>query len=136
MTVKSIKIFSSKIIKNNKGNLIKYVSSYDKFYEGFGEIYFNEIKINKKKGWTKHKRNSCLIKCIFGKVKFHLIDKKDKELKIIISSKQNKILKIPPNIWFCFESLVSKSIIANLIKRPHDDKEVSKSKSVKNYQIR
>ena len=45
MTVKSIKIFSSKIIKNNKGNLIKYVSSYDKFYEGFGEIYFNEIKI-------------------------------------------------------------------------------------------
>ena len=49
MTVKSIKIFSSKIIKNNKGNLIKYVSSYDKFYEGFGEIYFNEIKINKKR---------------------------------------------------------------------------------------
>ena len=33
------------------------------------------------------------------KVKFHFIDQNNNELKIIINSKQNKVLKIPPNIW-------------------------------------
>ena len=57
-----------------------------------------------------------------GKVKFHFIDQNNNELKIIINSKQNKVLKIPPNIWFNFESISGKSLIANLIERVHSDK--------------
>ena len=64
MTVKLIKTFNQKVIKNKKGNLIKYVSKKDKYFKKFGN-YFNEIKFKKKKGWTKHKLNNCIIKCLF-----------------------------------------------------------------------
>ena len=49
MTVKSIKIINGKILKNKKGNLIKYISKKNSFFKGFGEIYFNEIKLKKKR---------------------------------------------------------------------------------------
>ena len=49
MTVKSIKIINGKILKNKKGNLIKYISKKNYFFKCFGEIYFNEIKFKKKK---------------------------------------------------------------------------------------
>ena len=69
-------------------------------------------------------------------MKFHFIDQNNNELKIIINSKQNKVLKIPPNIWFNFESISGKSLIANLIERVHSDKEIIKSDKVKNYLIK
>ena len=34
-----------------------------------------------------------------------------------------------------FESIKGKSLIANLIEKPHNDKEVIKSNKVKNYEI-
>ena len=52
-----------------------------------------------------------------------------------LDSQSGKILKIPPKTWFSFESIKGKSIIANLIDKPHDDKEVTKSKKIKNYKI-
>ena len=61
MTVKLIKIFKNKIVRNKKGNIIKYVALNNKFFKRFGEIYFNEIYLNKKKGWNLHKKNVCLI---------------------------------------------------------------------------
>tara|TARA_Y100000590_G_C15705309_1_gene1008346 strand:- start:894 stop:1304 length:411 start_codon:yes stop_codon:yes gene_type:complete len=135
MTVKSIKIINGKILKNKKGNLIKYISKKNSFFKDFGEIYFNEIKFKKKKGWNFHKKNTCLIICIVGKVKFHLVDTKNNEAKMNLDSQSGKILKIPPKTWFSFESIKGKSIIANLIDKPHDDKEVTKSKKIKNYKI-
>ena len=40
MTVKSIKIFKNKIIKNKKGDIIKFLDKNNKYYKSFGEIYF------------------------------------------------------------------------------------------------
>ena len=135
MTVKKIRIFKNKIIKNKKGNLIKFISTKDSFFKKFGEVYFNEINYKKKKGWIKHIKNNCLIQCVYGKVEFHLIDEKDKESKYILKSNSGNILKISPNTWFSFKSLVKKSIIANLIEYPHKDSEVIKSNKIKNYSI-
>ena len=136
MTVKLIKIFKNKIIRNKKGNITKYVALNNKFIKRFGEIYFNEIHLNKKKGWILHKRNICLILCIFGKVKFHFIDNKLNERIISLKSGTGKIIKIPPKIWFSFQSIEKKSIIANFIERPHHDNEVLKKNTVKNYFIK
>ena len=136
MTVKSIRIYKNKIYKNKKGNIIKYVSKKSKFFKNFGEIYFNTINLNKKKGWNFHKKNQCLIMCILGEVKFHFIDTKLKERKIILKSSTSKILQVPPQIWFCFKSLKKKSIIANLIEKSHNDNEVQKKNKIKNYLIK
>ena len=57
MTVNKIRVFKGKIFKNNLGNLVKYISKKSKFYKKFGEVYFNHIKYEKTKGWSKHKKN-------------------------------------------------------------------------------
>jgi dTDP-4-dehydrorhamnose 3,5-epimerase-like enzyme len=135
MTVKKIKIFKNKVIKNKKGNIIKFVSTKNIFFKKFGEVYFNEIKYKKKKGWIKHLTNSCIIQCIVGKVKFHMIDNNNKEKIYILKCSSGNILKIPPNIWFSFISLSKKSIIANMIENYHKDTETLKSEKIKNYLI-
>ena len=68
-------------------------------------------------------------------MEFHLIDSKNKEKKYIIKSNTGTILKIPPNIWFSFRSLVKKSIIVNMIEHYHKESEVIKANKVKNYLI-
>ena len=136
MTVKNSRIFKNKVINNKKGNLIKFISTKNSFYKKFGEVYFNEINLKKKKGWIKHLKNNCLIQCVHGKVEFHLIDSKNKEKKYIIKSNTGTILKIPPNIWFSFRSLVKKSIIVNMTESYHQDLEILKSKKIKNYLIK
>tara|TARA_Y100001970_G_scaffold53704_1_gene68061 strand:- start:3520 stop:3930 length:411 start_codon:yes stop_codon:yes gene_type:complete len=135
MTVNKIKLFKNKVIKNNKGNLIKYISKKNFFFKKFGEVYFNYIKYKKQKGWIKHKKNSCLIQCVHGKTLFHLIDNKNKEKKLVLKSGEGEVLKIPAGIWFSFISLSKESIIANLIENPHDDNEVTKSNKIKNYKV-
>ena len=127
MTAKSIKIFKGKLIKNKKGNIIKFINKKDKFFEKFGEIYFSEIKKNKIKGWNFHKKNTCLITVPFGKVKFIIFNPLNKKMqKFILSDKNNNIMKIPPNFWFSFSSLVKKSLIANILNNVHNQLEVKK----------
>ena len=58
MTVKSIKIINNKIIKNKKGDVIKFLNKKNNLFRGFGEIYFSEIKKNHTKGWNFHKKNT------------------------------------------------------------------------------
>jgi len=45
--IKKIKL---KIIKNKKGDILKYLNKYILHPKKFGEIYFNQIKKNQKKG--------------------------------------------------------------------------------------
>ena len=136
MTVKLIKTYRIKKFKNIKGEIIKYVSKKDKYFKNFGEVYFNIIKKNQTKGWNLHKKNTCLVMCLVGKVRLHLIDLKNKEFKIVLSSTSKKIIKIPPKVWFSFKSLNVDSMIVNLINDIHSDNEVQKNIKVKGYLIK
>jgi len=44
MNIKNIKVINASVINNNKGDILKFVNKNDKFFKGFGEIYFSEIK--------------------------------------------------------------------------------------------
>ena len=141
MKIIGIKIIKKKIIKNKKGDILKYISRNDIFFKKFGEVYFKEIKKNKTKGWNCHKKNKCLLLVPYGKVKFHFVDgrKKSKsfnhESKIILNKNKLRILSIPPGIWFSFKSLAKLSIVANCLENPHSDKGTLKSKKIKNITI-
>ena len=82
MKAKSIKIFKNKVIKNNKGNITKFVTKKSKFFSGFGEVYFSELKKNKSKGWNIHLKNQCILTVIQGDVKFTFYNPKKKKNKI------------------------------------------------------
>ena len=68
MKIIGIKKIKKKIIKNIKGDILKFFSKQDSFFKKFGEIYFSEIRKNKVKGWNYHKKNTCLLTVPFGKV--------------------------------------------------------------------
>ena len=128
--------------KNNKGDLLKFVSKKNSYFKSFGEVYFNEIKYKKKKGWIKHLKNQCIFSVAFGEVNFKLIDGRkksktfDKEENIILNTNKHAVLIVPPGIWFSFTTKKKKSVLVNLINNTHSDKETLKSNKIKNYYIK
>lgn len=142
MKIIGIKKIKKKIIKNIKGDILKFFSKQDSFFKKFGEIYFSEIKKNKVKGWNYHKKNTCLLTVPFGKVEFFFIDGRLKsksylfEEKVTIHKKKYIILIVPPGVWFSFKSLTKLSVVANCIEMPHSDNETIKKNIIKGYKIK
>ena len=127
MSLNKIKIIKLKKIKNKKGDILKYISSKNKYLKKFGEIYFTEIKYNQTKGWNFHKKSQCLISVPFGKVKFTFANNLNGKKKIKIIGKNNySLIVLPPKIWFNFKSLDKLSLVANTINFVHNDKETLK----------
>ena len=142
MKIIGVKNITAKVFKNQKGDLIKFISKKNLHFKSFGEIYFNEINYKKKKGWIKHKRNQCIFTVAYGEIDFKLIDDRKKsktfgsENNIKLNKKKHSILIIPPGIWFSFTTLKKKSILVNLINSVHSDNEILKSKKIKSYYIK
>ena len=142
MKIIGVKKKTAKIFKNQKGDLIKFISKNNPNLKSFGEIYFNEIKYKKKKGWIKHKKNQCIFSVVYGEIDFKLIDDRKKsktfgnEDNVRLNKRSHSILIIPPGIWFSFTTIKKKSILANLIDSVHSDKETLKSNKIKNYYIK
>ena len=78
------------------------------FFKSFGEVYFNEINYNKKKGWILHKKNQCIFTTVYAEVIFRLFDgrKKSKSFEceelITLSKSKYNVLIVPPGVWFSF----------------------------------
>jgi dTDP-4-dehydrorhamnose 3,5-epimerase len=142
MKINGVKLLNLKVIKNPKGDILKFINKRTKFFKGFGEIYFTEIKNKKTKGWNLHKKNFCIISVPFGKVIFHLIDGRkrsktfNKEQKYSINKKNYKILLIPPGVWFSFRSLNKISIVSNMLNNIHAKNETQKTNMLKNIKIK
>ena len=134
MTVKLFKVLKTKIIKNKKGSITKFINKRNSYFKSFGEVYFSEIKVNKIKGWNFHKKYTCIITAPIGVVEFMIVDSKNRLVKKKITNKE--ILIIPPRNWFAFKSLSKKSLIVNLINGVHSDGETKKSKKINNILIR
>ena len=127
MSLAKIKIIKLKIIKNSKGDILKYIDKDNKNFKKFGEIYFSEIKYKKKKGWNLHKKCHSLLSVPFGRVRFTFMDNLRKKKKIITLGKKNySLIVLPPKVWFSFTSLEKISLVANTINYKHNDKETLK----------
>ena len=125
--IKNLKILKLKKIQNPLGDITKFIIKRDHFFKKFGEVYFNEIKKNKVKGWNLHKKSTCLITVVNGHVKFTFSDYKfKKKISRSLNSLDPKILIIPPKIWFKFKSVKGNSLLVNLIDNEHDPKETEK----------
>ena len=78
--VKKIKV---KLFKNNKGDLLKYISKKSPYFKSFGEVYFNEINLKKKKAGFYTKKTSASF--VFVMVKLNLnLSMVEKNLKVLM----------------------------------------------------
>jgi dTDP-4-dehydrorhamnose 3,5-epimerase len=111
-----IKTIELKKISNPKGDIFKMLSSKNKLFSGFGEIYFSEVFPSKFKGWKLHKNMSQVMTVILGKVRFFIKYKKTKKIrKIDIGFPNNlKVIKIPKNCEYSFKCVgKTRAIIVN-----------------------
>lgn len=123
----NIKFFRLKIIRNPKGDILKYINKKTKKFTQFGEIYFSEIKYGNVKGWNMHKKFFSILTVPFGDVTFTFSDYKFKKKKRIRINKKNfGYIFLPPKNWFSFKSNVKISIVSNILNKIHDDKEIIK----------
>ncbi len=129
MKINGLKKINIEIIKNKKGDIIKYLSSKDKFFNKFGETYFSEIKKGQIKGWKLHKKYKCHLAVLSGSVTFTFVDSRKnsktylKKDKITLSKKNYGIIIVPPNIWFNFTTKNKISLVVNTLNYPHSDQE-------------
>ena len=107
-----------KIIKNKKGNIIKFLNFKKKILNRYGEIYFSEVKKNYFKGWKFHNKRNQLLTLASGTVIFSFKKNlKDKPKEIKLSYPNNLYsLFIPKKTYYSFRCISKKTgIIVNLI---------------------
>lgn len=107
-----------KIIKNTKGNIIKFVNKNQLPLKKFGEIYFSEIKPNTTKDWKYHQNRNQYLTIAGGSVVFFFKKKKNGKIKKILLKYPTKLnsIFIPKKYYYKFECISKKkSIIVNII---------------------
>jgi hypothetical protein len=107
-----------KIIKNKKGNIVKFYNFKKPLLNRYGEIYFSEVKKGVFKGWKFHENINQVMTICSGIVEFSFKKKINSKIKKITLSYPDKlgILYIPKNTHYCFRcKSQKKAMIVNLI---------------------
>ena len=137
MEVLEDKVFLTQenIISTDGGNVLHGMKKSDKFYKGFGEIYFSWIEKDYIKAWKKHKSMVMNLIVPYGEVKFVFFDEGKKNyIHKTIGFSNYKRLTVLPGVWFGFQGLSSpKNLVVNIANIPHDDNEVERLKKDKIY---
>ena len=81
MEILEDKVFltQEKIISIDGGGVLHGMKSSDKFYKGFGEVYFSWIEKDFIKAWKKHKSMVMNLIVPYGEVKFVFFDESEKK---------------------------------------------------------
>ena len=107
-----------KIIKNKKGNIIKFANKNKLPFKNFGEIYFSEVKPNTAKGWKFHKTRNQYLTVISGSVNFYLKKSENSKIQTIKLKYSDQIysIYIPKSYYYYFKcKSKKKAIIVNII---------------------
>lgn len=102
-----IKVSDIEVISNNFGNIVKIVKCDNKTPQKISEVYCSWIKPNKIKAWKKQDLQTLNLFVILGKIRFVFIDKNDELMKLDINYDSQKLITIPPGIWYGFMCISS-----------------------------
>lgn len=128
MKFEIIKIKEKNFFKNELGFLLKLLSNKNSRFRNINEIYFTSVNKNKIKGWNMHSKFITNLILITGKVRLYLGKNTSNYKKILINSKNKKILKIYPKTFFAFKGLDKENIFISMSSGVHNKKEIKKIK--------
>lgn len=114
-----MKIINPIIIKNSKGNIVKFKLHHPFFKKKISDFYFSNIKKNTFKNWKIKNRDTVII-VIEGMVIFEF-EKKLEIKKIKLNSKNKQILIIPKRTKFRFGSKKKNSILISFLNNKYDN---------------
>lgn len=131
--IQGVEVNSLTIIPDERGMILKMLRMDDKFFQGFGEIYFSLIYPGVVKGWHIHKEMTLNYAVISGNIKLVLYDDRDSsptkgEIQEIYLGRENyKLVTIPPMVWNGFKGVGTEpTIVANCATIPHHPDEIDR----------
>ena len=118
---------------DERGKVMRMLSSEDAHFERFGEIYFSCVYPGAIKGWHIHTRMTLNYAVPHGNIKFVLFDeRKDspshgKIQEIFMGVDNYCLVTVPPLVWNGFKGISSEmAIVANCASLPHAPDESSR----------
>ena len=125
MTNLEISKHKLQIIENINGSIMHALKKSDLGFNGFGEVYFSQVKYRNIKAWKKHKRMTMNLVVPEGSVRFVFYNEKEKNFKEYKIGENNYCrLTVKPSIWFGFQGLgKGKNIVMNIANMEHDPNE-------------
>ena len=134
--IEGVKLTFLRIIEDDRGSVRHMLRSDAPHFQGFGEIYFSEVKAGVVKAWHYHKRMGLSYACVAGEVIVGLVDLRpnsptlgEKETYILrAEGSAYRLLTIPPKVWNGFRipigSGFKSAMMANCASLPHDPDEI------------
>ena len=116
------------IIENINGSVMHGLKKSDSSFNGFGEVYFSNIKYESIKAWKRHSRMTMNLLVPVGKVKFVFYDE-DEDIfeEHIIGRKDYFRITVFPKIWFGFKGLDKyENLVMNFADLEHDPEEAER----------
>lgn len=130
--IEGIKTFPLKQIPVEKGDVWHGLKNTDEGFQGFGEVYFSNIKPKQIKGWKKHTKTTLNLIVLKGEIEFVFFDDRENSktfgnfLSIIASDSNDnyKRISVSPGIWMAFRcKSETQSLLLDVIDLPHSDNE-------------
>jgi dTDP-4-dehydrorhamnose 3,5-epimerase-like enzyme len=130
MKISGLQIIETKLIKDEKGYVNKWLFKPFNAIQSIEEVYFSMVNINVTKGWKLHNRIHQNLYVISGKIEFTFIDfRKDSKSyqrrQVIVQSESDYCyIHIPSGVAYKFRNIhVRESLIVNAIDEPYDNAE-------------
>ena len=128
--IEGVHFFPLKIIPDARGDVMHMLRVDDPHFERFGEVYFSWIRSGYIKGWSRHLKMTLHFAVPLGCVRLVMYDGRaesntyQRVAEYTLSPKNHGLLKIPPKIWYGFQSVGEHSgMIVNCATHPHDPSE-------------
>ncbi len=122
-----------KQISDERGKIMHMLRAEDPHFKKFGEIYFSCIHRGAIKAWHIHKEMTLNYACVFGKIKFVLVDTrpdsptKNNLMEIFMGPESYSLVTVPPLVWNGFKGIADgASIIANCTDISHRADEIDR----------
>lgn len=102
-------------------------------FERFGEVYVSLVHPGQVKGWNRHRRVTCNLAAVAGRVRFLLLDgradraSRGELQELWLSPEEHALLVVPPGLWMSFGAVgAADGLVVNCASEPHDPDEVER----------
>lgn len=120
-------------IRDGRGAVLHMLRADSPTFEGFGEVYFSQVKPGVVKAWKRHRRMVQNLAVPVGAIRLVIYDDRPESAtcgrvqEIVAGADDYCLVRIPPMVWYGFRGLADgDSLIANCATLPHDPAEVDR----------
>lgn len=126
--IDGVRLYPLRVIEDARGAVLHMMRTDWPVFEGFGEVYFSEIRPGVLKAWKRHRRTTQHLVVPVGRVEFALHDDRREspsrgrtERHQLGRPDAYHLFVIPPLVWYAWRCLSDHpALVANCIAEPHD----------------